>query len=907
MSSSDARPFLLLDLRTPTGGQLPDLGLCTAAGVFADAGLPVRQVRAVVPPDEAEWHRLLEWLVAFRPRAVVIERPWPADLLGALRSGTKAPILLLQGQADTTSPAFVDRALGLDIEGLRAWGASVAAGNDPPRLRSPEAAAAFAALRRWWNPRFGLETPPWESPVARSEANLLGNPTGCSYLADLRANPLFRELDLGQRHGRGCSFCLDQDGVYRHEPVGETVAFLVRQIERIAREAPTVRRLVLSDDGPLPLLAPLLETAATASLPAYELAIKLRADVLLRRSQDLRSLGAEAARLGWTIDLHCVGFESFSDRLLSLFNKGFDAATVRRAVLELHDLAATPGLRAGRSRAHGFLLWTPWTTLEDLKETARAVRNTRFAELREDWLDTRLRLQPVLPLYVKARADGLLAMSPGSQGRGYAGADVDRAVQQGYGDSVRWGYSDPRAALVERLVVRLRQAPTGGLEAPADLLERVTLAVEDLSHEAVLGALRDPTAEETFAEWLGPYGHVHAPEPWHARPVAEVGVTAPVASFGLDIELVRSGIRQAAIVERLSEGAAHRLVFLLHAGGLAAAISQTAPAAGTRAVLLARDEATLSVLADAQAAVVSGDATESTIQTVGQLLGYPSCCVAAFAAQADRGDDVFSLARALAATAGVPDGRLNPLGPRPLLAFHPCRLDCPAATAFTQRAMERLEARFGSEAAAAVGRVAAIPMLVTGERERFLLTSARWDGDTLSYGEVYGPPGPVLDAFRSSAALDATEAGLRLHGPSGTLEPVPADTVVLLSWDRPPLPAFTAQAPAAPSSGRRPPLPDALDALVDRAVGQGWTLLRATVEQDAARVAVFLRGDERLRIELRPPDSDAPTYASGPGGTMAYKVERTDTNEAIPLQRASKAATTVVADAVRLVGGEPEG
>jgi hypothetical protein len=81
-------------------------------------------------------------------------------------------------------------------------------------------------------------------------------------------------------------------------------------------------------------------------------------------------------------------------------------------------------------------LFTPWTRLRDLAANARALRATRFARFREGVIHSRLRLYPEIPLFHRARAEGLLVAPQRSVGPDF-----------GYGDA-EWRFKDPAVAAV---------------------------------------------------------------------------------------------------------------------------------------------------------------------------------------------------------------------------------------------------------------------------------------------------------------------------------------------------------------------------------------------------------------------------------------------------------------------------
>ena len=85
-----------------------------------------------------------------------------------------------------------------------------------------------------------------------------------------------------------------------------------------------------------------------------------------------------------------------------------------------------------------------------------------------------------------------------------------------------------------------------------------------------------------------------------------------------------------------------------------------------------------------RAATLQADDPSRHADELGALLGYPRCCVRAFAAQAGRGDNslnrYLAAARTDAADPAPWPWQLNELHLR-LIAFYPCSYRCPAARA----------------------------------------------------------------------------------------------------------------------------------------------------------------------------------------------------------------------------------
>ena len=144
---------------------------------------------------------------------------------------------------------------------------------------------------------------------------------------------------------------------------------------------------------------------------------------------------------------------------------------------------------------------------------------------------------------------------------------------------------------------------------------------------------------------------------------------------------------------------------------------------------------------------------------LGALLGYPPCCVAAFLAQRTRHDN--SLNRHLTdarTTAGGPwPWLLNDLHWR-LVAFYPCRYDCPAAVAVARATVDAIDAAHPGTAARLAAALTAAVFYVDHERQVWL-TPPRAERRVIHYQAVAAPgAGPAVDGLVALFALaDAVE------------------------------------------------------------------------------------------------------------------------------------------------------
>ncbi len=157
-------------------------------------------------------------------------------------------------------------------------------------------------------------------------------------------------------------------------------------------------------------------------------------------------------------------------------------------------------------------------------------------------------------------------------------------------------------------------------------------------------------------------------------------------------------------------------------------------------LLASRDEATtLRALELEDAERRSGGHRAEAIRWMGEALGYPACCVAAFAARVVH-DDEAVLARLLG---GAPWSPLpwpsNPFVPgHSLVTHYPCRLDCPASEALAARLFAHLEARAPDRAARTRALLQA-PLVLFDRFCLVALEGARVEDDVVSYRRAWLP------------------------------------------------------------------------------------------------------------------------------------------------------------------------
>ncbi|MEY3012554.1 MAG: hypothetical protein RIT45_1289 [Pseudomonadota bacterium] len=299
---------------------------------------------------------------------------------------------------------------------------------------------------------------------------------GCPFSAPIDENPAFDGVPMPAEGvtRAGCSFCF-MGGDYKALPWRETVAIHVRQIgwyqRALTARGERLDEIVLRDQHAIRYLPHLVRALRQAELQPVGILVPGRGDAILRYADALRDAADAGEGSGFWFTLYLIGFESFSQPQLDLYNKGVRVADYAAALTDLHALhrAHPDTFRLTAYGASSFILWNPWTTLDDLRATTTFCRAHDVLPLAHGIGDTRLRLYPHLPLWHKARAEGLLQ----AEERGVEDAG---ARWTGYAAATPWLARDGRLAVAEVLATGLlrRIRPGDALDA----LELATAWVE---------------------------------------------------------------------------------------------------------------------------------------------------------------------------------------------------------------------------------------------------------------------------------------------------------------------------------------------------------------------------------------------------------------------------------------------
>ncbi len=313
-------------------------------------------------------------------------------------------------------------------------------------------------------------------PPGASVANVdltLGQ--ACSYQATIDDNPFFAELAREPAFSghRGCGHCLSG-----HRPDPRALAGSDLDVPDQLLDELRSRRALLP--GLETVWMPFAEVFYDALSQAFDrsvgdpvwrdltLSMQCRPDVIVQRRGDIEQLGRKAARAGTVVKIAVVGFENFSRPELQRMNRGVtpEQLSSAAAILAAWGSEPVPGLEV-RGFIPSFILFGPWTSLEDLELNLREIERHGLTSANIE----RMRLASGTPLHEMARRAKLVGSSP-----------VRLAVHpNGYFSETAYEFRDSRVAAASAGFDTLKPL---AFEEQASLLAAVVDAVKRSSDPA---------------------------------------------------------------------------------------------------------------------------------------------------------------------------------------------------------------------------------------------------------------------------------------------------------------------------------------------------------------------------------------------------------------------------------------
>lgn len=431
---------------------LDDRELALLSGDLSAGGIENDLVLVVIDPsvqDDGESDieaKLVDTLRRFDP--IVYERVWSPELVARLRSKLSGKTFIgLRGEHELMDSAPADIFCNSQPRQIL-----------PPLVRwlrgeseSPPTHALFRHSRngsgkaQWVQPESAVEAPASATDYAPNLRPLVVNPEllpegrtfsvtgngGCPFQNDARENPIYAGTNIPDQFGRGCAFCTTGNK-YEGHPNAETAESVLEQIRYVHHNAPELRLLVLKDQNPFGYLTEVVERCEAEGLSGFTILLETRAEWFLRNAARFDRALDIARKIDVKLAPFLVGIENFSQPELDRFNKGISAESNIEFLDTLWKWKENYGDAFDLDHAaFGFILFSPWTTMEDLETNLAAIRRTNLDKLRGSLLLARARLYPDTALYYLAERDGLLVDDFASEGD-------DASKRYGYYPSHPW-------------------------------------------------------------------------------------------------------------------------------------------------------------------------------------------------------------------------------------------------------------------------------------------------------------------------------------------------------------------------------------------------------------------------------------------------------------------------------------
>lgn len=222
------------------------------------------------------------------------------------------------------------------------------------------------------------------------------------YIFTKRAEKRIKDL-LRERMSGGCSFCTYNS--YISLPVEETIDCLMDQI-RFLQEKYGFENFSIGSENPFRFIIKLINRMLKENIRIGEIAIRSRVDWVNKNKIILLSIINLAKRNNFKFCLQQLGFESFIQRDLDIYNKGY-RVTENFKVIKLMRRMKKLAPKIFRETGHGIIGINPWLTIQDLEDNLKL---SKYSKWIEPWsLKSKLDLYDCcLPIYQKIKKEGLL-------------------------------------------------------------------------------------------------------------------------------------------------------------------------------------------------------------------------------------------------------------------------------------------------------------------------------------------------------------------------------------------------------------------------------------------------------------------------------------------------------------------
>ncbi len=456
----------------------------------------------------------------------------------------------------------------------------------------------------------------------------------CLYRKSVATNPFFKEIDLSSSIRQdGCTFCMRPDGNYQAKGFEGRFLKQLKQAKKTTRWKRHRARYRIIGDEIYNKLEWLSETIISARINASDFLFNCRVDHVVRLRKSLEQAIASFSGAQNRIQLCLIGVENFSQRELDRFNKGITTEMIITMVGILRELERKYPRGFDYREYGGFstILYTPWTTLEDLQFNLSLVHHLGIEKVCGKLLSSRLRLYHGLPIARLAERDTLLMKE-------YDDPVLNTAKRNFYDAEIPWHFQDKRVEMFNKIALRMHEDDSLQGDAFYGHVQRWLKEMPNAreSHAGTAKKLLErfysiEDKEVLLSELLG---SVH--DNGEGKDVKDASLLVPEIA----IALMRKGVKKVGRVENISRVAAQTVVAKLKESFPNGVFVEIVLELQTHISWDACDvffgycrEDVMKLIQLTK--IIQGNYAQiekqKAIRDAGVLLGYPECCVDAYA------------------------------------------------------------------------------------------------------------------------------------------------------------------------------------------------------------------------------------------------------------------------------------
>ncbi len=425
--------------------------------------------RYIIELGEAERRELLETIRAYDPTHLIISEKLGRELQTEVRQA--CPRARIENLAEAPLARIVAWPAAW-LQGFLRTGRPATAGNGPWLVDREQPVYDCEAV----NAR-----PGWPDPPVHVSAGV-----DCAYRRRLSANRFFKGLELpGGVRDFGCSFCVG--------PLDLGYPFKTPAVELAVRQCTAA--LQTRSDCLSPSVFVIGGAVVFAKLGRFFDAILrqpfspsrfffgCRVDDLLKKAKTIEKLLPRLLEAGHSINIFNLGIENFSKAENDRLNKGLSPQAIEKGdrLIRRLEQAFPDTFQFGKLGGYGLILFTPWTTMEDLAVNMDHLRRVRGIG---DWgfvLTSKLQILSESAIRYLAERDGLILHSFDGFHL-YDSGCIFRHDQR----EMPWRFRHPEVSRLYRIACRI--APLEKFQADDELFLKVR-AVSDLARQNGLTTL----------------------------------------------------------------------------------------------------------------------------------------------------------------------------------------------------------------------------------------------------------------------------------------------------------------------------------------------------------------------------------------------------------------------------------